>query len=392
MQPKIAFLATGDEIVEGDVINTSTPAIAKLLKPLGVSFGSQMASDDNQDHIENALRELLKNHAAVIITGGLGPTCDDRTRFAVANVAKKPLILNHASWDRVYNYIYQLRNFVPENNKQQCLFPKDSTILNNALGTADGCHIQIKATHPEKIHSDYQHIFMLPGPPSQALPIVANDLLPFFKHSNFAKDTFRHSWMLLSASESHLAQQIEQALEEDHQGIHIGYRYAPPYLQVKLAADTQQLFEKAFQLIVPILTPHLWRNGSQDAIELLSNLILSSDKIWYIEDFITQGRFQTAILNLQTLKQLRFPPSQALPQTDYHITIQADQNNSFETLKPGMKKTAFSWSMRLLSPNDNIVTSFEHTLTPNEQCFNILSHHIAIELLQQIALLSEKSA
>ena len=137
-----------------------------------------MACDDQQSEITKALCYLLETHSIVIITGGLGPTCDDRTRYSLAEVIDEKLELHEESWQRVHDFIMKFRGEVPENNKQQSLFPKSATIIINTTGTADGCHVKFQD----------KDIFMLPGPPSQSLPMVQDYIysllsIPISKHS-----------------------------------------------------------------------------------------------------------------------------------------------------------------------------------------------------------------
>src|SRR3990167_2392698 len=91
---KIALLATGDEIINGDILNSNAQEIAHCLFNHGMSIGIQMVAPDNLNEIETAIHFLLKNHRALIITGGLGPTSDDITRFAVSNALQSPLVFN----------------------------------------------------------------------------------------------------------------------------------------------------------------------------------------------------------------------------------------------------------------------------------------------------------
>ena len=183
------------------IVNTSTPAIAKLLKPLGVSFGVQMACDDNQ----SASKLHYANCWKIMGLSWLGPWANLRWShaLAVAEVAEKPLILNNESWERVFNYIHKLRGFVPDNNKQ-CLFPEGSTILHNTQGTADGCHITLKSSTPRVGSFRASACIHVTRPTITSAPHSQRLSFAFFQKFRICKETFRHSWMLLSTSESHL--------------------------------------------------------------------------------------------------------------------------------------------------------------------------------------------
>ena len=87
-----AILATGDEIIHGDTLNTNSQYIAKALGSEGISLGYHLCSSDKETDLVNALNFLKQSHDTIIITGGLGPTSDDRTRYALASSIQHPLV------------------------------------------------------------------------------------------------------------------------------------------------------------------------------------------------------------------------------------------------------------------------------------------------------------
>jgi len=85
----VAFLATGDEIVQGDVQDTNSHNFARAITHAGGIVVQRVQVSDNKLHISTTLNQLLEKSDAVIVTGGLGPTSDDVTRFAIADALKK---------------------------------------------------------------------------------------------------------------------------------------------------------------------------------------------------------------------------------------------------------------------------------------------------------------
>ena len=97
----IGFLATGDELTTGDILNTNGQTIARILFEKGFELGSHVIAPDEESSIVNAIKFLLQNHSIIIITGGLGPTSDDRTRYALAKALNKHLIFHMPSWEKL---------------------------------------------------------------------------------------------------------------------------------------------------------------------------------------------------------------------------------------------------------------------------------------------------
>lgn len=104
----------------------------------------------------------------VVTTGGLGPTGDDLTKETIARSAGKPLVLHQKSMDRITNY-FKGRE-IGEYQKKQAYLPEGCTVFPNDWGTAPGCGFK---TDAGKI------VVMLPGPPSELIPMLKNYAVPY---------------------------------------------------------------------------------------------------------------------------------------------------------------------------------------------------------------------
>ena len=126
---RVAILSTGSEIISGDIQNTNSTYIAKVLFKNEIISGEHLTTDDQEINLKNGIKFLLKNNNAIIITGGLGPTDDDRTRFIISEISNKKLIFDDNSLDRLTKRLENKKINVKENNKRQCWFPEGSTII-----------------------------------------------------------------------------------------------------------------------------------------------------------------------------------------------------------------------------------------------------------------------
>lgn len=242
----IGLLATGDELVEGDILNTNGQAIASACIKQGFTMGLHVVCPDNDDDIAHALNFLLKSHSIIIITGGLGPTSDDRTRFALSHVAGKELQLDEPTWQAICARIQRrLGRDAHPSNQQQALFPEDSQIIPNENGTAAGCWLKIQE----------QTIYMLPGPPHECLPMFEGFVLPHILANTVEHKRFKFSWKLKGAVESEIGTQIDEALQNFP--VRTGYRATPPFLEVKIYTDSHEQVDAILKTIMPILTPYL---------------------------------------------------------------------------------------------------------------------------------------
>ena len=154
-----AIVAIGDELVAGETVDTNSSWLAEQLRGLGIESVERRVVGDDVSAIARTLRELAAMSDIVVATGGLGPTADDLTRFALAEVVSPgtelisdPIALAHL--DRIFSRRHRP---MPQTNKVQALRPVPCTWLANPRGTALGLAGRL----------DKCQIFCLPGPPRE---------------------------------------------------------------------------------------------------------------------------------------------------------------------------------------------------------------------------------
>ena len=165
---RVAIVSTGDELVRGVAVDTNSSAIARRIFALGFEPASFLVLGDEEQALAQAVRRLSKDHAAIVITGGLGPTLDDVTRHAVASAAG--VELKHDA--RVLAglrafFLARGRQLLPS-NERQALFPAGAAVLENRAGTAPGFALGIGRAL----------VFALPGPPREMLPMLEEAVVP----------------------------------------------------------------------------------------------------------------------------------------------------------------------------------------------------------------------
>src|SRR3990167_6944088 len=134
----IALLATGDELVIGDTLNTNSQQLAHTLNSEGLLLGFHLICSDQEEDIFEAIRFLSTHHSILIMTGGLGPTSDDRTRFALSKFMDTPLQEYELATEHIKARLEASKLSMNPGNHQQALFPPNAVLLPNPLGTAMG--------------------------------------------------------------------------------------------------------------------------------------------------------------------------------------------------------------------------------------------------------------
>ncbi len=311
----VGFLATGSEIVSGEILNTNGQNIAQSLQEKGVLLGQHVIVDDQEENLYQALNYLYQSHQIVIITGGLGPTSDDRTRFVVAKLINESLEFHQPTWDWIVKRFSERNIPITENNRQQALFPKSATVLPNENGSADACMIK----------HNQQWIFMLPGPPRECLPIFEKYVLPAIEEAGFTSDERLFRWRLLGTSESKMAEQLEP-LAEKHQ-VTFAYRAGYPYLDIKVILPNNETNKIIVDDIRELVSPYLVTTEHTNlSAQLRQKLKLFNQKIW-INDQATKGSFISELLSPDNHHVL-FPaqPDSILLPADIKVTLKGLEN------------------------------------------------------------------
>lgn len=169
MSHTVEILSVGTELLLGNIANLDAQILSQGLSALGLNVYWHTVVGDNPQRAKEAV-SLAKARADIIITtGGLGPTCDDLTKNVLAEAFGKKLVYDEGSAQRIKSYFQRTGRTMTENNLQQAMLPEGCTILENDWGTAPGCAFEAGGTY----------VVMLPGPPSECLPMFRERALPW---------------------------------------------------------------------------------------------------------------------------------------------------------------------------------------------------------------------
>ena len=226
--PSASLLLIGDELTTGAVNDTNGKYLAEKLTELGFEITGLEIVRDRIEEIVAALKRAAASSKLIVTTGGLGPTTDDLTRDALADLLGVELFENEPSLRKIEER-YQQRG-IPMNpiSRRQALFPMGSTIVNNSAGTADSFWVQ----EPETATL----IFSFPGVPGEMKIIFDEELVPLL-YSRFPVIQKPNAAYLRCFGLSESA--IGSAIESAHLGAQftIGYRPVFPEVWVKFAGE-----------------------------------------------------------------------------------------------------------------------------------------------------------
>lgn len=161
-------LAVGTELLLGQVVDTNAAWIGEQLATAGIDCLYQAKVGDNLGRIAGAIRAALARSDAVICCGGLGPTRDDITREAIAEVLGVPLELDEEVAARIAKAFSARGRSMTANNYRQAEVPRGATVIPQVRGTAPGliCRLGDRS------------IYAVPGVPHEMKEMVTRAVLP----------------------------------------------------------------------------------------------------------------------------------------------------------------------------------------------------------------------
>ena len=165
---RCSVVAVGTELLLGQIVDTNSSWIGERLAAHGISSLLQVKVGDNHQRIVDVVRAALVEADAVIMCGGLGPTHDDLTREAIAEVMGVELVL-HEDIAQVIREMFESRGRrMADNNLQQAMVPVGATVIHQTRGTAPGliCPVGDKV------------IYAVPGVPHEMQDMMERAILP----------------------------------------------------------------------------------------------------------------------------------------------------------------------------------------------------------------------
>jgi len=170
---RIEICTIGDELLLGYTIDTNGAHLARELAALGVSVVRRTTVGDGADEIATAVRDALDRTGAVITTGGLGPTADDLTKPAIAELFGRGMRMDEEYLAALeQRWLARVGRAMPASNRQQAMLPEGARTLVNRHGTAPGVWLE---------DGRGRWVAMLPGVPREMRGMLADELLPLLR-------------------------------------------------------------------------------------------------------------------------------------------------------------------------------------------------------------------
>jgi nicotinamide-nucleotide amidase len=168
MNKRAVLVAVGDELLAGVIVNTNAAMIGEMFQAVGVPIVWSICVGDEEDVIVDAIARAAKDADVVIVTGGLGPTQDDKSREAIARLLGTDLVRDESIVEDIRARFRAFGRDMPASNAKQADIPRGAAAIENPWGTAPGIRAELEGAV----------IYAIPGVPGEARRMLTERIIP----------------------------------------------------------------------------------------------------------------------------------------------------------------------------------------------------------------------
>jgi nicotinamide-nucleotide amidase len=221
------ILSIGDELLIGQTINTNASWLGQECSKLGIRIVHVTTISDEKGLIKDAVDEAFKRADLVLVTGGLGPTKDDITKYTLCEYFDSELEIHIPTLQRIEAFFSKRNRPMLDVNIRQAELPKKCTILENVNGTAAGMWFD----------KDGKILISMPGVPYEMKGIMMEQAFPRLQEKFALKALYHRTLMTQGIGESFLADQIQEWENEVREkGLGLAYLPSPGMVKLRLTS------------------------------------------------------------------------------------------------------------------------------------------------------------
>lgn len=267
---KVSIISIGTELLNGRTVNTNATFMGKQLTEIGVETIRCLMIPDTKTDIVNSLEFCKKDSDIVILSGGLGPTNDDITKFVLNDFFGGKLVTNSSELERLEELFSSRNIHFSEVNKTQAAYPDNCDIMINLFGTASGMHFE----------KDNTHFYCTPGVPHEMTHLVVEKIIPHIKENCSVSDELKTlTFRCCSYSESQMFMDMEDLINENPD---LDFAFYPHFLLVDLKVrGTQESLKKVEKELDKRLKQKMYGRNEQVSLEETIGHLLR-EKLFYL--------------------------------------------------------------------------------------------------------------
>ncbi len=282
---KSTIVTIGDEILIGQILDTNSQYISQKLNEAGITVRERTSIGDDAEQIECALERALGGSDIVIITGGLGPTKDDITKYTLARWFGSRLVFDERTAEHVRSLLARRGIEFNELNRGQAMVPECWTVLFNAHGTAPGMWFE----------RDGKVVVSLPGVPFEMKHLMEDEVMPRLRKRFTLRAIVHRTMITAGIAESVLAERIAEWEDALPRGVKLAYLPAPNIVRLRLSAyeadgaEMRAAIDREFAKLYRIIPENIVGFEQASVQELVHNRLVESGRTLAVAESCTGG-------------------------------------------------------------------------------------------------------
>jgi len=287
------IIAIGSELLTPYRLDTNSLFLTDGLNQVGIRVVHKAVVGDSLDDMRASFRQALDRADLIVACGGLGPTDDDRTREAVADLLGRKLELNQGVLRHIQELFRRFGRVMPEINRRQAMVPEGATVIPNPRGSAPGLWIEASG-----------HILiLLPGVPSELRAMFEQEVRPRLTRLGHDERLFTRDLRITGLPESEVEQRVSPlyALYPDTETTILA---SPPGIQLhprvwsRDPAQANQILDEMVKRMALALGEHLYSTEGEMLEEVVARALTENRATIAVAESCTGGLLAERLTNI----------------------------------------------------------------------------------------------
>ncbi len=287
------IIAIGSELLTPYRLDTNSLFLTDGLNQVGIRVVHKAVVGDSLDDMRASFRQALDRADLVVACGGLGPTDDDRTREAVADLLGRKLELNEGVLRHIQELFRRFGRVMPEINRRQAMVPEGATVIPNPRGSAPGLWIEASG----------HIVILLPGVPSELRAMFDQEIRPRLTRLGHDERLFTRDLRITGLPESEVEQRVSPlyALYPDTETTILA---SPPGIQLhprvwsRDPAQANQILDEMVKRMALALGEHLYSTEGEAMEEVVARVLTENRATIAVAESCTGGLLAERLTNI----------------------------------------------------------------------------------------------
>tara|TARA_Y100000994_G_scaffold66865_1_gene54569 strand:- start:591 stop:1826 length:1236 start_codon:yes stop_codon:yes gene_type:complete len=286
------IIASGTELLMGETQDTNSSFLSLRLPSVGLQVRKITIIGDDFEEYSEALRKAWEKSSFVFTTGGLGPTKDDLTREAIANLVNEKPSVDENQLNILKKFFTARNSDMPDTNIKQSWLIPSATAIDNPNGTAPGWWVE----------KNNKFAIALPGPPRELYPMWENEIKPKLISILDNEVVMTRSYKTIGLSEARIDEMASPIIGKENPYVGIYAKEDGIHIRAIAKAKDQDtalnILKNVDDSVEQIFGSYVWGTDDELPEESLLKILISKNKTVGLMESCTAGTIANKITNI----------------------------------------------------------------------------------------------